>query len=381
MLPWHYSFDNHLYSTLLDNHYNDNSSDYAFQNQHWISIWNYLLLQCCGHPVRTDSDGLNVLHKIITSIIRLSPGFVGFLCFFKGMSGIDQYIIPFIHPTGIIVILFLLSILARCSVRITRYISRGIIPAICLILTLTYTSIADTSLQLLRSLRFVDVDKVYTYLLPEYEYFTGRHIFYFMIALVYELVIVISLPLLLLLEPFINRWINFSDLNVIWVRISLKPILDQFQGCYKDNRRWFAAVYLICRQAILVILIINFSNKFVELYLLLIVCLVTVLLHYIAQPYNKNIFNALNQFDAFVLLFLVLVVSLQMISVSNDLTTDAIIEISFVLVLFPIIVYVIAMSCIKISSKDRDSAHARDRGKGEVEMFEDSYFLHVMSGK
>ena len=337
-------------------------------------IYYYSVVDILLGQILNYSDGLNVLDKIITSIIRLSPGFVGFLCFFKGMSGIDQYIIRFIHPTGIIVILFLLSILARCSVRITQYISRGIIPAICLILTLTYISIADTSLQLLRSLRFTDVDKVYTYLSPEYEYLTGRHIFYFMIALVYELVIVFGLPLLLLLEPFINRWINFSDLNVIWVRISLKPILDQFQGCYKDNCRWFAAVYLICRQAILVILIINFSDKFVELYLLLIVCLVTALLHYIAQPYNKNIFNALNQFDAFVLLFLVLVISLQMISVSNGLTTDAIIGISFVLVLFPIIVYVIAMSYMKVSSKDSD------HGKGEVETFEDSYFSHVMSG-
>ena len=76
------------------------------------------------------------------------------------MSGIDQYILCFIHPTGIIVLL-----IGRCSGKVTQYISRGIIPAICLILTLTYTSVADTSLQLFRPLRFTDVDKVYTYVL------------------------------------------------------------------------------------------------------------------------------------------------------------------------------------------------------------------------
>ena len=84
------------------------------------------------------------------------------------MSGIDQYVLRFIHPTGIIVILILLSVLARWSGRVTRCISRGIIPAICVVLTLTYTSIADTALQLFRSLRFTDVDKVYTYLSPEF---------------------------------------------------------------------------------------------------------------------------------------------------------------------------------------------------------------------
>ena len=29
-------------------------------------------------------DGSDILDKIITSIVRLSPGFVGFLCFLKG---------------------------------------------------------------------------------------------------------------------------------------------------------------------------------------------------------------------------------------------------------------------------------------------------------
>ena len=338
-------------------------------------IYYYSVVDILLGQVLNYSGELNVLDKVIASIIRLSPGFVGFLCFFKGMSGIDQHILRFIHPTGIIVILILLSVLARSSMRVTQYISRGIIPAICLILTLTYTSIADTSLQLLRSLRFADVDKVYTYLSPEYEYLTGRHIFYFIIALVYELVIVIGLPLLLLLEPFINRWINFSDMKIICIRIRLKPILDQFQGCYKDNRRWFAAVYLICRQAILVILIINFSDVYVELYLLLIVCLVTALLHHIAQPYNNKIFSVLNQFDAFILQLLVLVISLQTISVSNGFTTDAIIGIAFVFVLFPIIIYIIAMSYIKASSKG--SGH----GKGEVETFQESFMLHAISGK
>ena len=190
-------------------------------------IYYYSVVDILLGQVLSYSGGLDVLDKIITSIVRLSPGFVGFLCFFKGMIGIDQYIIRFIHPTGIIVLLILLSALARCSGRVTQYISRGIIPAICLILTLTYTSIADTSLQLFRPLRFTDVDKVYTYLSPEYEYLTGRHIFYFMIALVYELVIVIGLPLLLLLEPLINRedWINFSDMKILGIKSTLHQYL------------------------------------------------------------------------------------------------------------------------------------------------------------
>ena len=332
-------------------------------------IYYYSVVDILLGQVINYSNGLDILDKIITSIVRLSPGFVGFLCFIKGMSGIDQYVLRFIYPTGIILILILLSVLARWSGRVTRCISRGIIPAICLVLTLTYTSIADTALQLFRSLRFTDVDKVYTYLSPEFEYLTGRHIFYFTIALLYVLVIVVGLPLLLISEPFTNRWINFSNLNIICTRVSLKPILDQFQGCYEDNCRWFAAVYLICRQAILVTVIISnyFFDIYTELYLLVIICLVTALLHYIVQPYNRK-YKALNKFDAFILLLLLLVVCLQMISVSNGFTTDAIVGIAFVLVLFPILAYIVAMSCIRVFSKHHD-VHEIE------ESFENSYLL------
>ena len=332
-------------------------------------IYYYSVVDILLGKVINYSNGLDVLDKIITSIVRLSPGFVGFLCFIKGMSGIDQYAFRFIHPTGIIVILILLSVLARWSGRVTRCISRGIIPAICLVLTLTYTSIADTALQLFRSLRFTDVDKVYTYLSPEFEYLTGRHIFYFTIALIYVLVIVVGLPLLLMSEPFTNRWISFSNLSIFCTRVSLKPILDQFQGCYKDNCRWFAAVYLICRQAILVTVIISnyFFDIYTELYLLVIICLVTALLHYIVQPYNRK-HEALNKFDAFILLLLVLVVCLQMISVSNGFATNAIVGIAFVFVLFPILAYTVAMGFIRVLSKHHNN-HDND------ELFENSYLL------
>ena len=49
---------------------------------------------------------------------------------------------------------------------------------------------------------------------------------YGVVAILCELIIVIGLPLLLLLEPFLNRKINF---------VRIKPLLDQFQGCYKPS--------------------------------------------------------------------------------------------------------------------------------------------------
>ena len=82
---------------------------------------------------------------------------------------------------------------------------------------------------------FHDVDKVYTYVSPDIEYFHGRHLAYAIVVVLFIIVIVIGLPLLLALEPFLNSKMNF---------IKVKPLLDQFQGCYKDKYRCFAAYIL-----------------------------------------------------------------------------------------------------------------------------------------
>ena len=153
------------------------------------------------------------------------------------MSGIDQHFIHYIHPLAVSVILIIISWLARHSKRLSMFISRGIIHAICFLLLLSYTSVATTSLLLMRPLIFADVDNLYTYLSPDIQYFHGHHLVYGITAIILALLIVIGLPLLLLTEPFLNRKINY---------FRIKPILDHFQGCYKDKYRWFAGYYMIC---------------------------------------------------------------------------------------------------------------------------------------
>ena len=186
------------------------------------------------------SDGAFQFVSIISSFAQLTPQFLGKLCFVKGLGGIDQLFIHYSHAVGVSLLLLLIVVAARCSARITLFVSRCIIRVICLLILLSYTSIASTSLQLLLPLKFTDVKEWYTYSSPNMKYFHKRHVIYGVVAIICELV-VIGLLLLLLLEPVLSRKINF---------IRIKPLLDQFQGCYKDKYRCFAAYYLICRQVI-----------------------------------------------------------------------------------------------------------------------------------
>ena len=308
-------------------------------------IYYYSVADILLGQILNFSDGLSILGSILGIFFKLNPGFDHFrFCFIQGMQRIDQSLIHYIHPTVLFLFLLLMILFTKTkySTRIKyrpwqvtykkdnkRKTTNTIIPIICLILTIAYTSIADTSIQLFRSIKFTGVDRTFVYLSPSIEYFTGSHIGYFIVALFYELLIVGGLPLLLIL----SYW---HPIQVKWkcISIDMKPILDQFQGCYKDSYRWFAAVYLICRQVILIIVVINFSDYYIELYLLTFICLVTAILHHVIQPYENDV---LNKSDGILLHLLLLIISLQMVFFSNGFTIRAVEGLAYVLLLLPII--------------------------------------------
>ena len=231
------------------------------------------------------SDAVFQFASVLSSFAQLTPQFLGKLCFVRGLSGIDQLFIHYSHAVAVTLLLLLIVLAAKLSTRITLFVSCCIIRVICLLILLSYTSIASTSLQLLQPLRFTDIKEWYTYSSPSIQYFHGRHAAYGVVAALCELVIVIGLPLLLLLEPFLNKKINL---------IRIKPLLDQFQGCYKDKYRWFAAYYLICRQVIFLIAY-NFNNNYYNtVFYLQTACVVIAMIHALIQPYQSNSLNALD---------------------------------------------------------------------------------------
>ena len=272
---------------------------YLYSITYYYSIVDILLTQA--------STGLHIIVNIISSFSKITPQFLGELCLTTGMSGIDQQFIHYIHPLAIIVILVIITLSARRYQRISNIIRRGIIHVICLLLLLSYTSMASTSLLLMRPLKFHDIDKVYTYLSPDIEYFHGRHLAYSIVALLCAISIVIGLPFLLILEPVLNHKINF---------IKIKPLLDQFQGSYKDTYRCFAGYFMICRLLIIIIVIANSSNNSVTSYILITVCGMIALVHQTIKPYANN--EILNRFDGLILQLISFVAALPLLENSNS---------------------------------------------------------------
>ena len=267
------------------------------------------------------SDGAFWSASLLSSFAQLTPQFLGKLCLVKGLSGIDQLFIHYFHAFGVSLLLILIVVAVRYSARMSLFVSCCIIRVICLLILLSYTSIASTSLQLLLPLKFTDVKEWYTYSSPSIQYFHGRHIIYGIVAVICELVVGIGLPLLLLFEPILRRKINL---------IKIKPLLDQLQGCYKDKYRWFAAYYLICRQVMFLIIYIFNSNYSTMLFYLQTACVIIVIIHMWIQPYQNEFLNA---FDGVMLLCIVLEVNINTFPFFKSMTT----EVSIVIVTFPLI--------------------------------------------
>ena len=274
------------------------------------------------------SDALYTVINVMSSIVKIIPQFLGQFCFITNMSGIDQQFIHYIHPFAISLFLVMITVLARRSRRLSSFISKGIIHVICCLLLLSYTSFATTSLLLMRPLIFRGVDKVYTYVSPDIEYFHGRHLVYAIVAMLFTALIVIGLPLLLALEPFLNSKINF---------IKIKPLLDQFQGCYMDKYCSFAAYYMICRLVIIIIIMANSSNGFVFRYLLITACVTMDLIHQISRPYSCNF---LNVFDGTILHFLVLVSVLPLVEFFDTFNSSLVLIIALTLVILPLLIFI-----------------------------------------
>ena len=295
----------------------------------YASTYCYSIIDILLNQYTDLSNELYIMVTIMSSTAKVTPQFLGSLCLFKNMSGIDQQFIHYMHPLAVSVILIIISWLVRYSKRLSMFISRGIIRAICFLLLLSYTSVATTSLLLMRSLTFANVDNVYTYLSPDIQYFRGRHLAYGIIAIILALLIVIGLPLLLLLEPFLNGKINL---------VRIKPLLDQFQGCYKDKYRWFAAYYMICRLVIISNIIANFSAVIISRYLLIIASTIIALIHITVRPYADNVLNIC---DGAILHLMILITALPLIQYFDAFDSSFAVGIAFVLVILPLVLFVV----------------------------------------
>ena len=272
-------------------------------------------------------DGVFYAVAALSSFAKLTPQVLGKLCFVQGLDAVDQQLIHYSHSLCISFILIGIIITAKCSTKVSFYVKQCIAHVTFLFLVLSYTSVASISLQLLRAVQFNHHDGVFVYLSPHLKYFTQRHAVYAVVALLCGLVLVIGLPLLLFVEPFLRKKAGFKKIIQL---TKLRPVLDQFQSGYRDNYQCFAAYYSLCRLVILLIAYFGNSDYSNMVYYMQTACVIFVINQLCFHPYKKH---AVNVLDTATLLTMLLVVNLN----NFDFSESTMIGLVYTLLFIPLL--------------------------------------------
>ena len=126
------------------------------------------------------------------------------------------------------------------------------------------------------------------------EYFDSEHIRYAIPAVLFLCLIIIPVPLILSCDPVLLKLEDRFKMCQLWTRCRehFKPLLDSFQGCFKDNMRCFAGIFFFYRFLISIVSLIyqEQNGYYYNLELALIVILV---IQSIAQPFRKTSHNVI----------------------------------------------------------------------------------------
>ena len=216
-------------------------------------------------------------------------------CFYKGMTAYGHTWLQFVFPVYIWVLVFVMIYTSRYSVTISKIIGRNAVSVLATLFLLSYAKLLRAAITAVSSISLEDENRN-SHLLWRMDanvpYFSAPHAALFFTALLAVLFYILPLTLLTLLAPCLQARTNHQVMR--WV-VRIKPLLDAYQGPYKDKYRYWTGVTLLLRITLFTSFIANTrGNPNVNL-LVISVCIVLIQLSY-GQLYKNRINNLLDKF-------------------------------------------------------------------------------------
>ena len=233
---------------------------------------------------------LMVLIDTCTALTQLSPRAFGDIdaCFIPSWNlNLHHKLFHLVSPAfvvTVVVFVVLASRYCRCP-RVISLAENSPIHAMCMLILFSYTSMVYTIFYILKPIKIKGEMRVF--IDPHLRYFHEEHLPYAIVALLCEFLLVLPICFLLLFAPWLSPRVNL-------VKLRLKPILDEFQACYRPRYRWFAGFYFLARQLVFLayILPVDQGNS------ALIHCInvLILIIHCTCQPYKLKWLNLLDNF-------------------------------------------------------------------------------------
>ena len=243
-------------------------------------------------------------------------------CLWSGAKVLDNLLFQYLNTLFTILLLGIFILLiqhssfktkrfcckkVKNSVENNQLFKNAIVHGISAFLMLPYTQYTVTSFQILSRLILYGEGEVrlrsVVHLQGDVDYFGIKHLPYAIPAVLVLLLLSVPPPLLLISYPLLwnikakfkcnGKPADTENDTTIWLIRKLLPLIDSFQGVFRDNCRMFAGLLLLWRAILTAIF--AFSSNFNEFFLLTeiaLLCFFTI--HAVARPYKRRLHNIID---------------------------------------------------------------------------------------
>ena len=286
-------------------------------------------------------------------------------CLFSNAGSVDilafKLLLSF-YPVFLILMYFLIRCYCTCKHRCfrnctCRLSSKSVTHGVSAFLVLCFARINILAFGILKHTELFYVNgtsyKRMVHFQGNIEYFGEPLYIVYAIGSIFTIVIIITIPtMILVLHPIlINIAIHFEWgeskfillVNKLLLIHKLKPVLDTFQGDYKDKLHYFAGLHFFLYKIIFFCIVVMTSTANVShLYLLVTTYfLVILLIHVLAMPFKRFVNNAAYSLIYFIMIMITII---EYHIFSTDNSAHELILIKILLSLLPLMCTVVYCS-------------------------------------
>ena len=236
----------------------------------------------------------NILNLNFFNIDKLS------FCIWSSATTLDTLVMKYVSILFAISLVLLLVYLQDCCFSKCRCGRRSsVVQGLTAFLVICYSQCTYVTFNILNQETPIGMGGKHTstvvFLSGEIPYFRDKHLYYAIPAVLCLCLIVVPVPLILLFDPLLLRIedrISWCFCLQPWTRIRdrFKPLLDSFQGCFKDRFRCFAGLFF-CYHLMILVNIVTAMNTLQYYYVLEIILILILVLQAIVQPFRDITHN------------------------------------------------------------------------------------------
>ena len=184
-------------------------------------------------------------------------------CFFAGMDAFSKTWLQFLFPVYVWIMVGAMIYGSRYSPTVFRLIGSNAVPVLATLFLLSYAKLLRTVITAVYSTTLTgrDSSTPLVWLVDgNVPFFKGTHIALLLMAVVSILVFIVPFTLLVLLGRCLQAHSNYHRV-LRKIAIKLKPLLDAYQGPYKDRFRHWTGVMLLLRTILFAVFAGNVFGK------------------------------------------------------------------------------------------------------------------------